>query len=657
MLANGLASCDSDAAQEALTRLAQAVTERGLTEKAGWSALSLATMSQALAKGTGESVHAALAHLAQAFTERPLTREAGWNAQVLAMMGHGLGRCRSEVTVPAMTCLAQALNSRDLGVEQGWTAASLAMITTGLGSGEGPAVQTALTRLARALLRQGALTAARGWSAQHLAMMINGLVRGEGAGVQDALCSLAQAVAARDLTQEQGLSAGTLSLLALGLARCEGYAAKEALTSVALALPGEQQLSVPSGWGSLSLAMMTFGLGKGDGKVVVAALGRLAQAFLEQHPTAGHDWSIRHRAMMASGLARARGPCIREALLQLARTVSLQDLAMAQQDGYVQNLAMMIAGLARGEEADVQEALAHLASLVSQLPPTCVQAWSSADLALMTETLGRTLPGLALFGHCTQALADRAGQDPGALAAALAGLCRHVLALPQLEACARLLEALDKEDWTPGDQRTEDEMLCNRTLLHFASLQQEPVDRRLTDFLARSWQRSLSSQRDRDTQDRAGDTDASRWQRGWAQDYWQPSSTARCVEPSSPDWVRAAVSSSHRHVFDQLKAALPGHQLELEVRVNQFPVDIMIDGRVCVEVDGPEHFVLALAAGDGQAGSRFTRARRTRDLFVDHMLRRYGYQIVRIAGVWGRTAVRRFVSEVRALADRADPAP
>ena len=79
----------------------------------------------------------------------------------------------------------------------------------------------------------------------------------------------------------------------------------------------------------------------------------------------------------------------------------------------------------------------------------------------------------------------------------------------------------------------------------------------------------------------------------------------------------------------------------------------MIDGRICIEVDGPWHFVQALAEGRDAGGDTLVRKRRTKDLFIDHMLRQYGYQVLRIGCRPERMVLDERVVQVRALLDEA----
>ena len=143
------------------------------------------------------------------------------------------------------------------------------------------------------------------------------------------------------------------------------------------------------------------------------------------------------------------------------------------------------------------------------------------------------------------------------------------------------------------------------------------------------------------------------WQSRWARSYGESLTRADSAPPvvsvvSGAD--RPRVSSLQQRVFDQLKQAMPAHDLQMEVRINEFPVDVLIDGHLCLEVDGPYHFVQVLAEGSHLADGRAILAfeRRTRDRFIDHMLHHYGYRVFRLADAQDPARVQACIDQIRA---------
>ena len=139
-------------------------------------------------------------------------------------------------------------------------------------------------------------------------------------------------------------------------------------------------------------------------------------------------------------------------------------------------------------------------------------------------------------------------------------------------------------------------------------------------------------------------------------DYWRPSATARNKVAVVRADSSGPASYVQRQIFERLSQQLPGRAVWQETRVNDFPVDILIDGRVCIEVDGPDHFVDWLVASPDQKGQTLVRQRRTKDLFIDHMLRQYGFQVVRIADVQDPAGLDERIRQLMMALDPSVPA-
>ena len=335
----------------------------------------------------------------------------------------------------------------------------------------------------------------------------------------------------------------------------------------------------------------------------------------------------------------------------VARTIGARDL---EREGWSpRNLAMLAGGLVWGEGAAPEKALTGIMSCVARGELTPRRGWTGPELAMMLGAMGQSLYREALFDRLVSALVHRAGQEPGSLMTAIGSLCRFFVSGIHLAAVRRLLDAFDKEGRTPGRPSGRDDLLWNTTLCHFASLESVSSDPQMTAFFERHSRRQLAC--GPGTQGLAGASADERWTVSWARDYWQPSAAARQRLPTAAGETAAgetteAVSFMQQQIFDYLAQAMPDHKRQMTVRVHGFCVDIVLDKCVCVEVDGPDHFVLA--PGDGQTDARRARKRRTRDLFVDHMLRQYGYQVFRIQNARDPATLRTLVRQLRSALDR-----
>ena len=349
--------------------------------------------------------------------------------------------------------------------------------------------------------------------------------------------------------------------------------------------------------------------------------------------------------------ARAAGPHVHKALVQLARAVQSEDLTDAS--GWTApSLAAMISGLGKGSGHDIRAALTALMAAVRRQKLTPGRGWTAPCLLMVLDVLCQARSADALFGRLVAALVDIAGPTRGFLVAGITTLCRFSVADHHLQAARQLLEAFRKNTTGSCDERDRKDLLWHTTLLHFACWQQRSVDQDLMTFFARGYQYFLGCQVEAGGREvRHGD----RWHSRWASAYWQPISTGAGDHRdggSAPDPVERGrrggrpVSSLQQKVFEEFRKAMPDHDVQMEVSIRDFPVDILIDGSVCVEVDGPGHGVLDPFGDPGPAAGSPASLRRIKDRFIDHMLRQFGYRVFRVAG--GRDLVlQESVSQIR----------
>ena len=472
-----------------------------------------------------------------------------------------------------------------------------------LGKGEGGDTRRALTCLAEAVMRQGSLPEKADWTARRLALAAHGLARGEGEAIQGALGCLAQEVLVRYLDEDPPWSAQHLAMLTHGLARCERKPAGEALV-------------------------------------------RLAQTFSQRELTAEQGWSALHLALVAHGLSAARGGGALGALTHLAQHV--RACSAGELQGWtVRQLVMTAHGLSRGMGPEIVQAMEHLALCVQSLGLTPERGWTPPLWVMMTDAMGQALYGHPLFGRLVSTLAGSAAREPELLASALGSLCSCALRRPHLEAARQWLDALRAEAFVPRGLRVQGQLLWGTSLLHFASLLPESANEALAERFAAAYRAYSSCGTDepsagRDTRLR----DA--WHIRWARDYWASFAGEDRMPVVMESTGCPEVSALQGWVFQKLRQALPGHELEMETRVNDFPVDILIDRQVCVEVDGPSHFIRMPVPAGGQPGDAMLQ-RRTKDLFIDHMLRGYGFAVFRIVDSQDPDSLGKSIRQIRAV--------
>ena len=624
-----------------------------------WTAKHLAMVTNGLSKSQDVEVKGALLHLARAFLQtRALTVDAGWTAQPLAMMASALSKGEGPHIQEVLAHLARALLARrPLTKEAGWTPQPLAMIANGLARGEGPDIRSALAHLAQVFVQEPELGARQGWSPQHLAMMASGLGKGEGAVIQEGLVHLARGIRRQELAAGHGWSAWHLAMVADGLSKGEGPEMAAVLTVIARVVR-ERDLTQAWEWTARCLATMAHALGRAQGEPVREALGALARSLSARSIAPGvAGWTPGCLAMMADGLSRAAWQAdVQKALVQLAG-VFLRARHLVAEAGWTPlNLSMMANGLARGRGGEVQHALARLVAAAFHRGLMPGGVWTDHDLLRMMGALSQAAEGTAFFDSLVAELEKRAEQEPGLLIMALKALCRLPVSDRHLEAARRLLAAFRQAGAVAAHPRVRDQLLWCTTLLHCASCQPPPADPSLSAFFAQSARHYRSCPVDSCTTGGAEACDDEPWHNRWAQAYWHLLSGRRATLVVCP-----AIGAGHRPqglpllqqtVFDRIRAGLPASELLREARINDFPVALLVDGHICIAVDGADHLVPMVQQGEDKPGCA------AREAFVDHMLHQYGYRVFRVSGHLGPEALDTLVSQVRAaLHERGQPVP
>ena len=283
-----------------------------------------------------------------------------------------------------------------------------------------------------------------------------------------------------------------------------------------------------------------------------------------------------------------------------------------------------------------------------------IQAACGLDLVIMMDAMGQSLADHAVFERITSALVHKARLEPEAVQGLLRSLSRLALSGAHLEAASRLLQALRDCACRPGSLRELSGILWSITLFHFSSVQHKPVDQALAASFVQAWQ-YFSAAVAQGCADKVTASPDDHWYHCWVFDYWSLPGTANRPVPVALVEGTPAIPYRQAQVFERFRQEMPGHDVRQEARVNQFPVDIMIDGCICVEVDGPAHFAEMLVDRRGQTGRTLVRQRRTKDFFIDHMLRQYGYRVFRIDMAQSADRVDALIRQVQRALDSPLP--
>ncbi len=387
-----------------------------------------------------------------------------------------------------------------------------------------------------------------------------------------------------------------------------------------------------SQWSAEQLAVVANGLGRCEGGEIQGALRTLAREVKGRVLTLEQGWSAEHLAMMVEELNRGEWYESQGALRALARAVMVRELTLRQgwNAGW---LARMAKGFSQGEGGDIQGALRALASAVEGRELNRGNGWSVQHVAMMIGGIGQILYGHPVFCHLMSALRQQGVKAPFSLITMLNDFARFSLSPIHLVEASKRLSALRESGFIPDSQRQKDELLWCITLFHFACSEQQSDDKELGTLFKefyKHYHQLLGVQSGNGTFEPAYE---GQWHIFWARKYWQPS----CSQNSNVDGLeKGTVSHWQYKIFNKLRRKLPDSELAMKVPVNGFFVDIMIDGSICVEVDGPRHFVSVPQNIDEKisalsADIHYHKACRTKELFIDHMLKRYGYQVFRIA--------------------------
>ncbi len=676
MVTNGLSQVTGDDADTPRKALAKEVGSRDLTNTKEWSAQHLAMVTNGLSPVTGDDADTTRKALAKEVGRRALAGDLKcWIAQDLAMVTNGLSPVTGDDADTTRKALAKEVGSRDLTDTKEWSAQHLAMVTNGLSPVTGDDADTTRKALAKEVGSRD-LTDTKEWSAQPLAMVTNGLSPVTGDDADTTRKALAKEVGSRDLTDTKEWSAQPLAMVTKGLSQVTGDDADTTRKALAKEV-GSRDLTDTKEWSAQPLAMVTNGLSQVTGDDADTTRKALAKEVGSRDLTDTKEWSAQPLAMVTNGLSQVTGDDADTTRKALAKEVGRRALAGDLMCWIAQGLAMVTNGLSQVAGDDADTTRKALAKEVGSRDLTDTKEWSAQPLAMVTNGLSQVAGDDADTSRKALAkevgsrdLTDTSEWSAQSLAMVASGMshCSHVIGEDVVQAS---IQAIMNISPTEQDIIMTLDALCRLSLsddqlkLGYFLVKRlcdmtgfidtgGPLQHNVGDILWNLAVLDLCAKQnplvkdDPDTprfdifvkpiMDRENIRDllSHHWQDRFAYIYWAGISNLEIdVSPalSAPE-KKVKVSASQNRVFQAVKHALPNQNIVMEVNIEGFPVDILVGKTLCIEVDGPHHYIqddtmendeLLLAKESGK--------RRARDPLIDHILKGLGFEVLRISYV------------------------
>ena len=635
MVANGLSPVTGDDADTPRKALAKEVGRRALAgDLKCWIAQDLAMVTNGLSQVTGDDADTTRKALAKEVGRRDLTDPREWSAQPLAMVTNGLRQVAGDDADTTRKALAKEVGSRDLTDTKEWSAQHLAMVTNGLSQVAGDDADTTRKALAKEVGRRALAGDLKCWIAQDLAMVTNGLSQVTGDDANTTRKALAKEVGSRDLTDTKEWSAQPLAMVTNGLSQVTGDDADKTRKALAKEV-GSRDLTDTSEWSAQPLAMVTNGLSQVTGDDADTTRKALAKE-VGRRALAGDlkCWIAQDLAMVTNGLSQVAGDDADTTRKALAKEVGSRDLTDTK-EWSAQPLAMVTNGLSQVTGDDADTTRKALAKEVGRRDLTDTKEWSAQHLAMVASGMSHCshVIGEDVVQASIQAILNISPTEQEIIMA-LDALCRLSLSDDQLKLgyflVKRLCDMTGFIDTGGPLQHSVGDVLWNLAVLDLCAKQNplvkdDPDTPRFDIFVKPLMDR-----------ENIRDLLSHHWQDRFAYIYWAGISNLEIdVSPalSAPE-KKVKVSALQNRVFQAVKNALPNQNIVMEVNIEGFPVDILVGKTLCIEVDGPHHYIqddtmendeLLLAKESGK--------RRARDPLIDHILKSLGFEVLRISYV------------------------
>ena len=322
---------------------------------------------------------------------------------------------------------------------------------------------------------------------------------------------------------------------------------------------------------------------------------------------------------MTNGLSQVAGDDANTTRKALAKEVGSRYLTDTK-EWSAQHLAMVTNGLSQVTGDDADTTRKALAKEVGSRDLTNTKEWSAQPLAMVASGMSHCLHviGEDVVQASIQAIMNISPTKQDIIMA-LDALCRLSLSDDQLKLgyflVKRLCDMTGFIDTGGPLQHSVGDFLWNLAVLDLCAKQNplvkdDPDTPRFDIFVKPLMDR-----------ENIRDVLSHHWQDRFAYIYWAGISNLEIdVSPalSAPE-KKVKVSALQNRVFQAVKNALPNQNIVMEVNIEGFPVDILVGKTLCIEVDGPHHYIqddamendellLAKESGKRRARDRFDRS-------------------------------------------------
>ncbi len=637
MVTNGLSPVTGDNADTTRKALAKEVGRRGLAgDLKCWIAQDLAMVTNGLSQVTGDDdADTTRKALAKEVGRRALAGDLKcWIAQHLAMVTNGLSQVTGDDADTTRKALAKEVGRRALaGNLKCWIAQNLAMVTNGLSQVTGDDADTTRKALAKEVGRRALAGDLKCWIAQELAMVTNGLSQVTGDDADTTRKALAKEVGRRDLTAPWEWSAQPLAMVTNGLRQVMGDDADTTRKALAKEVGRRALAGDLKCWIAQELAMVTNGLSQVTGDDADTTRKALAKEVGRRDLTDPREWSAQHLAMVTNGLSPVAGDDADTTRKALAKEVGSRDLTDTK-EWSAQPLAMVTNGLSQVTGDDADTTRKALAKEVGSRDLTDTREWTAQPLAMVASGMSHCshVIGEDVVQASIQAIMNISPTEQEIIMA-LYALCRLSLSDDQLKLgyflVKRLCDMTGFIDTGGPLQQSVGDFLWNLAVLDLCAKQNplvkdDPDTPRFDIFV-----KPLMDM------ENIRDVLSHHWQDRFAYIYWAGISNLEIdVSPalSAPE-KKVKVSALQNRVFQAVKNALPNQNIVMEVNIEGFPVDILVGKTLCIEVDGPHHYIQDDTMENDELLAKESGKRRARDRLIDHMLKGLGFEVLRISYV------------------------